>query len=69
MVRLFRRYVPERLLFLLITENVLIVAGVWAVLSLVAGGFHLMRFSDVVLLGRVLLISAVCQVSLYLTDL
>jgi len=69
MVKILNQYFPGRVFLLLVTENVLIILGIWAAVSLQAGwgAFQLLPQSS--LLGKVLLITVVCQLCLYFNDL
>ena len=69
MVKVLSQYVPGRLFVLLVTENILIILGVWVALSLDTGRFQLALLSYPALLTKALLITVICQLCFYLNDL
>lgn len=69
MVKVFNQYFPSRVFFLIFTENVLIVFGVWIAVSIDIGSFRLALLIYPALLGKALLISGTCQFCLYFNDL
>jgi len=69
MVKVLNQYIPTRLFLLVVSENALIVLGVWLAVSLNIGSFRLDLLSYPVLLGKALLVMAICQVCFYFNDL
>jgi len=69
MVKILNQYVPARVFLLLVTENILIILGIWVVVSLQTGGKAFTLLPQSALLGKALLITVVCQVCLYFNDL
>ncbi|HMD98911.1 MAG TPA: sugar transferase [Terriglobia bacterium] len=69
MVKILNQYFPGRVFLLLVTENVLIILGIWATVSLQTGRGVFGLLPDSALLSKVLLITVVCQTCLYFNDL
>jgi sugar transferase (PEP-CTERM system associated) len=69
MVKILNQYFPGRVFLLLVTENVLIILGIWATVSLQTGWGAFGLLPDSALLSKVLLITVVCQICLYFNDL
>ena len=69
MIKVLNQYFPGRLFVLLVTENVLILMGIWAALAFYVEDIRLSMFSYPLLLGKVLLITTVCQLCLYYADI
>jgi sugar transferase (PEP-CTERM system associated) len=69
MIKVLNQYFPGRLFVLLVTENVLILLGVWAAIAYHVGGATLALMSYPVLYGKALLITAICQCCLYYSDI
>jgi sugar transferase (PEP-CTERM system associated) len=69
MIKVLNQYFPGRLFVLLVTENVLILLGIWAALIYHLGGLQADLFTYPVLFGKVLLITVICQVCLYYADI
>lgn len=69
MIKILNQYFPGRLFVLLVTENALILLGIWIALSYHLGGFGQADLSFPVLFGKVVLITAICQLCLYYSDI
>jgi sugar transferase (PEP-CTERM system associated) len=69
MVKILNQYFPGRVFLLLVTENALIILGVWLTVSLQTGWGMFGLLPDSALVGKALLITAVCQICLYFNDL
>lgn len=69
MIKVLNQYFPGRLFVLLLTENVLILLGIWAAISYDTGSVTLSLLSHPQIFGKVFLITAVCQMCLYYADI
>jgi len=69
MVKILNQYFPGRVFLLLVTENVLIILGIWVAVSLQTGSGAFGILPDSALVSKALLITAVCQICLYFNDL
>ena len=69
MIKVLNQYFPGRLFVLLVTENVLILLGIWAALVYHLGGLQADLFVYPLLFGKVLTITVICQVCLYYADI
>jgi sugar transferase (PEP-CTERM system associated) len=68
MVKLLNQYFPGRLFILLVTENLLILSGVWAVIAHQVGRVRFTPISDPVFFSKAFLITVICQCCLYYAD-
>src|SRR5208282_4362547 len=68
MVKILNQYFPGRVFLLLVTENILIILGIWVAVSLQTG-WGAFGLPDSALVSKTLLITAVCQICLYFNDL
>ena len=68
MVKILNQYFPGRVFLLLVTENILIILGIWVAVSLQTG-WGAFGLPDSALVSKALLITAVCQICLYFNDL
>lgn len=68
MIKVLNQYFPGRLLVLLVTENVLILLGIWASISYM-GSSHLAPADFPILFGKAFLVTAICQFCLYYADI
>jgi sugar transferase (PEP-CTERM system associated) len=69
MVKLLNQYFPGRLFILLVTENLLILGGVWAVIAYQVGRrIPFTPISDPVFFTKAFLITVICQCCLYYAD-
>jgi sugar transferase (PEP-CTERM system associated) len=69
MIKVLNQYFPGRLLVLLVTENLLILAGIFAAIWYQLGDVRLGLVAYPIVLGKVLLITVVCQACLYYADI
>ncbi len=69
MIKVLNQYFPGRLFVLLVTENALILIGIWAAISYHVGDVRGSLLSYPVLYGKVFLITFVCQACLYYADI
>lgn len=69
MLKLFNQYLPSRTLFLLVSETILILAGILLAVAIQSGGSHAFGLTSESPLAKALLIAIVCQLSLYYHDL
>lgn len=68
MIKILNQYFPGRLFILLVTENALILLGIWIAFSFFRG-FEQADLSFSVLFGKVVMITAICQLCLYYADI
>src|SRR3981081_1548782 len=68
MIKVLNQYFPGRLFVLLVTENVLILLGVWVGISYHLGSLQSTTGENAALFGKALVISAICQFCLYYAD-
>jgi sugar transferase (PEP-CTERM system associated) len=68
MVKLLNRYFPGRLFVLLVSENVLILLGIWVAVSFQTGSMRPSLLTYPGLFGKALLVTAICQTCLYYAD-
>ena len=68
MVKVLNQYFSGRLFVLLVTENALIMAGIWAVIAYQVRSMRLTPFSDPVLFTKLFVITVICQFCLYYAD-
>jgi len=68
MIKLLNQYFSGRLFVLLATENLLILLGIWTALCMHNGTVHVASIWQE-LFGRALLVTVLCQISLYYNDL
>jgi sugar transferase (PEP-CTERM system associated) len=68
MVKLLNRYFPGRLFVLLVSENVLILFGIWVAVSFQTGSMRPSLLTYPGLFGKALLVTAICQTCLYYAD-
>jgi sugar transferase (PEP-CTERM system associated) len=69
MFSILNRYVPGRVLVLVLTENVFILAGLWTVVLLQSRIAHDAMIGYVDVFWEGMLIAAICQLSIYYLDL
>jgi sugar transferase (PEP-CTERM system associated) len=70
MIKLLNQYFPGRLFVLLVTENVLIMLGLWAVISYrLAGNSTLLVASQATLMAKAFFVTVICQFCLYYADI
>jgi sugar transferase (PEP-CTERM system associated) len=69
MIKVLNQYFPGRLFVLLVTENALILFGIWAAISYHVGDVRASLLSYPVLFGKVFVITLVCQACLYYADI
>jgi sugar transferase (PEP-CTERM system associated) len=69
MIKVLNQYFPGRLFVLLVTENALILVGIWAAISYHVGDLRMSLLSYPVLFGKVFVITLVCQACLYYADI
>src|SRR3954464_6234211 len=69
MIKVLNQYFPGRLVVLLVTENLLILLGIWAAISYHVGSANIEIMAYPVLLGKAFLITVICQVCLYYADI
>lgn len=69
MIKLLNQYFPGRLFLLLVTENVLMLVAIWAVVSFQIGSIQLALLTHPQLLARAFLITFICQGCLYYGDI
>jgi sugar transferase (PEP-CTERM system associated) len=68
MVKILNQYFSGRLFVLLLTENLLILSGVWAVIAYQVKSVRFTPFTDPVLFSKAFLITVICQFCLYYAD-
>ena len=68
MVKLLNRYFPGRLFVLLVSENVLILLGIWIAVSFQTGSMKIGLFTYPTLFAKAMLITVICQTCLYYAD-
>src|SRR5437763_15961536 len=69
MIKVLNQYFPGRLFVLLVTENVLILLGIWAGVSYQMSGRGMSFLAYPVLLGKAFLVTVICQFCLYYADI
>lgn len=69
MIKLLNQYFPGRLFVLLVTENVLIMVGIWAVISYRLAGAQGGVNSQQALMAKAFFVTVVCQFCLYYADI
>ncbi len=69
MIKVLNQYFPGRLFVLLVTENMLILAGIFAAIWYQIGDVQLGLVAYPVVFGKVLLITIICQACLYYADI
>jgi len=69
MIKVLNQYFPGRLFVLMVTENVLILLGIWAAISYHSRtvSFSIAEYPN--LFGKAFLITAICQFCLYYADI
>jgi sugar transferase (PEP-CTERM system associated) len=68
-VKLLNRYFPGRLFVLLVSENVLILLGIWIAVSFQTGSMRLSLFAYPTLFAKAMMITVICQTCLYYADI
>jgi sugar transferase (PEP-CTERM system associated) len=68
MIKVLNQYFPGRLFVLLVTENVLILLGIWVGISYHFGSMQITA-DNPALFGKALLVSVICQFCLYYADI
>src|SRR5437588_6503363 len=69
MIKVLNQYFAGRLFVLLITENVLILLGIWAGVSYQMNGRGMSVLAYPVLFGKAFLVTVICQFCLYYADI
>jgi sugar transferase (PEP-CTERM system associated) len=69
MIKVLNQYFPGRLFVLLVTENVLILMGIWAGVSYRLGSMQITSGENPALFGKALLVTVICQFCLYYADI
>jgi len=69
MIKVLNQYFPGRLFVLLITENMLILMGIWAAIAIRVGSLRVSLLSYPGLFGKAMLITVVIQACLYYADI
>ncbi len=69
MIKVLNQYFPGRLFVLVVTENLLILSGLWLGISFHVGSLRLSLFSYPTVFGKVVLITVICQFCLYYADI
>src|SRR5712672_2502684 len=69
MIKVLNQYFPGRLFVLLVTENLLILSGLWLGIGYHVGSLRLSLLSYPTVFGKVLLITVICQFCLYYADI
>ena len=69
MIKVLNQYFPGRLFVLVLTENVLILCGIWAAVAYNTGSVTLSLLGHPAVFGKIFLITAVCQICLYYADI
>ncbi|MCU1286123.1 MAG: tuaA [Acidobacteriales bacterium] len=68
MIKVLNQYFPGRLFVLLVTENLLILLGIWIGISYQTGDLRWSLLSYPTLFGKAILINLTCQFCLYYAD-
>src|SRR5215831_6902715 len=69
MIKVLNQYFPGRLFVLLLTENVLILLGIWAAVAYNTGSLTLTLLGHPQVFGKIFLVTVVCQICLYYGDI
>src|SRR5437588_9891585 len=69
MIKVLNQYFPGRLFDLLVTENMLILLGIWACVSYQISGRCMSFLAYPVLFGKAFLVNVICQFCLYYADI
>src|SRR5258705_1644581 len=69
MIKVLNQYFPGRLFILLVTENVLILLGIWVGISYHLGSMRITSGDNPALFGKALLVTVICQFCLYYADI
>src|SRR5438270_870044 len=69
MIKVLNQYFAGRLFVLLVTENMLILLGIWAGVSYQMSGRSMSVLAYPALFGKAFLVTVICQVCLYYADI
>jgi sugar transferase (PEP-CTERM system associated) len=69
MIKILNRYFPGRLFVLLITENLLILVGLWVALAFRMGNLRVPVSDYTIVVSKALIVTFICQICFFYADL